>query len=80
MRLVGFGSAVGPVLQMFRLFSAYSLSRNTVKLAETSRLSHRPNQPVAEAEGAGLLCGERGGEAKYPERCREPGLWASEHW
>jgi hypothetical protein len=40
--------AFGPVLQvMFRLVSAYSLSQNTIELAETSRLFHQPNQPFA---------------------------------
>jgi hypothetical protein len=31
---------------LFQLISAYSLSHNTIELAEISRLFHQPNQPV----------------------------------
>jgi hypothetical protein len=30
---------------LFQLVSAYSLSQNTIDLAEISRLFHQPNQP-----------------------------------
>jgi hypothetical protein len=47
---------------MFRLVSAYSLSQNIIESAETSRLFHQPNQPLA---GSSVRTGPKAGKAVF---------------